>query len=108
MDKFDTTMAAVAFAEENEHATARALAAEKPSKGDGGGAPPSVAWVLMLGVAVAAIYGLLFVWQNEVLQLTAKGGWTFVLPVGIAFLISFVHGAFTSNLWTAFGLTAKK
>ncbi|MEO5375933.1 MAG: hypothetical protein H7840_17030 [Alphaproteobacteria bacterium] len=110
MDDMSKTFAAVAFAEENEHETARAIAAEKTpaGKGGGGGSGPSVLWVVTLGVAVSAVYGLLFLWQEDILRITARGSWTFIMPVAIAFIFSLVHGAFTSGLWTVCGLTAKK
>ena len=31
-----------------------------------------------------------------------------LLPIATAFLFSFVHGSFTSNFWTAFGIEAAK
>jgi hypothetical protein len=31
-----------------------------------------------------------------------------LLPVSAAFLVSFIHGSFTGNFWTALGIEASK
>lgn len=107
MTDLSTTFAAVAFAEANEHETAkRMLADKKPSSGGGNGSKHIL--VLVLGVASALLYLGLYLYRAEILELSAKGHWYFVVPVTIAFVFSFVHGAFTGELWTAVGLVAKK
>lgn len=60
------------------------------------------------GSLTAALYYLLFLYDVEILALTSKGGWAFIVPVTIAFAISFTHGAFTSVFWDLFEIKAKK
>ncbi|OIP44676.1 MAG: hypothetical protein AUK28_09735 [Desulfobacterales bacterium CG2_30_60_27] len=43
-----------------------------------------------------------------VTNIFTMGGWHAVFPVGAAFLFSFVHGAFASNLLAVLGLEAHK
>jgi hypothetical protein len=33
--------------------------------------------------------------------------WVFIVPVVIAFLVSFIHGAFTDAFWRFLGITRK-
>jgi hypothetical protein len=39
---------------------------------------------------------------------STKGGMFAAVPIVTVFLVSFVHGAFASNLWTCLGITARK
>ncbi len=63
-----------------------------------------VAKTVLLGVLVAGLYALMFVEERDLLRITAHGGWTFVVPLGIAFLFSLVHGAFTHHFWDMLGI----
>lgn len=60
------------------------------------------------GVLTAALYFLLFSYDEQVLSLSGRGGWACALPVAIAFAISFAHGSFTSRFWDFFDIKAKK
>jgi putative flippase GtrA len=62
----------------------------------------------LFGGASAALYALLFWFEYEILAFTHQGGWTFIVPLAIAFLMSYVHGGFTAAFWDWFGIRAKK
>lgn len=64
--------------------------------------------VIALGITVAVFYSLLFVYEHEILDSTKNGGWTFVIPISIAFIFSWAHGAFTGEFWDVLGVKAKK
>ena len=64
--------------------------------------------VSLLGLLTVGLYVLLFSLEREILALTARGGWSFLIPVGIAFLFSVVHGKFTGEFWDVLGIKAKK
>lgn len=68
----------------------------------------ALAKVVALGTFTLAMYILLFKYEDLVLSITAKGGWAFILPVGIAFVFSAFHGAFTGRFWDYIGIKAKK
>ena len=61
-----------------------------------------------LGLGTAAIYAAVFLNLGTVMRLFTKGGWFAALPVATVFLVSFVHGAFASNLWSCLGIEATK
>lgn len=61
-----------------------------------------------LGMLSLALYWGLYVFHVPILEFTERGGWFFIVPVTIAFLFSYVHGAFTSAFWDALGVYAKK
>lgn len=53
--------------------------------------------------------------KPEAAQCVAKGGemiegnpWHVLVPIAIAFILSYVHGAFTGHFWETLGLTAAK
>jgi hypothetical protein len=62
----------------------------------------------LYGVAVALLYGLLYVYDQEVVELCRRGGWWFLFPVSAAFVFSIFHGNFTSLFWDVLGVQAKK
>ena len=62
---------------------------------------------VVYGVAVEALYGLLFAKEQELIAWSRQGGWWFVLPIVIAFVFSIVHGNFTSQFWETLGVKAK-
>lgn len=68
----------------------------------------SLTKALMLGTLSLALYLLLFSHEADVLRLAKEARWMFVVPISIAFLFSFVHGAFTGAFWDALGIKAKK
>ncbi|MEO5330245.1 MAG: hypothetical protein H7829_18625 [Magnetococcus sp. THC-1_WYH] len=67
---------------------------------------------LLLGAASASLYLLLFLYSDELTHVSTlirqghKG--LVVIPMGIALIFSFVHGAFTGRFWDLLGLKAKK
>lgn len=61
-----------------------------------------------LGVLSLGLYVLLFTYEQDVLRLSLEGAWGFLVPIVIAFIFSFVHGAFTGGFWDMLGLKAKK
>ena len=67
---------------------------------------------LLLGVLSGALYYLLFLFSSDIrhiAEMTNQGDKTyFLLPIGIAFVFSVVHGLFTDRFWEAMGLTAKR
>lgn len=62
----------------------------------------------LLGVGTGVLYWWMFANEREVLELSSKGHWYFVLPLVIAFVFSFVHGAFTADFWDALGVKASR
>ena len=63
---------------------------------------------VIFGLITAALYAAVFLNSGVVMKYFTKGGLYALLPVGTAFLFSFVHGAFTGNFWTALGIEASK
>jgi len=61
-----------------------------------------------LGVASAALYAAVFTNTGVIMKYFTKGGIFAALPIVTVFAFSFVHGAFTSNLWSALGIEAIK
>lgn len=60
------------------------------------------------GVIVAALYGMLFHYEKDVIRLCQQGGWYFLFPVSVAFVFSIFHGSFTGMFWDALGVKAKQ
>lgn len=67
---------------------------------------------LSLGAASLVLYLLLFIFSDrltEIAHLTREGHALYALvPLAIAMVFSFVHGAFTGHFWDLVGLRAKK
>jgi hypothetical protein len=59
------------------------------------------------GAASAVIYGAVFQNANAITELFSRGGVYAAAPIATVFLVSYVHGGFASNLWSALGITAK-
>ena len=75
--------------------------------------PRALILTLILGLASAGLYILLFVFSDKLPELAAinrQGEHRLyaLVPIGIALLFSFVHGAFTGHFWDLLGLRAKK
>lgn len=64
--------------------------------------------MVLFGAMSLGAYALLLSNMKLVTDTFTLGGWYAVLPVGTAFLFSFVHGAFASNLLSVLGLEPKK
>ncbi len=60
----------------------------------------------LLGAGTGALYWLMFANEKQILDLSAKGHWYFIVPLAIAFAFSFVHGLFTAEFWNALGVRA--
>lgn len=63
---------------------------------------------IALGLGTVAIYAAVFWNSGAVMQYFTKGGLYAALPIVTVFLVSFVHGAFASNLWSCLGIEATK
>jgi len=59
------------------------------------------------GVASAAVYAVVFQHASAVTEVFSRGGVYAAAPIATVFLVSYVHGGFASNLWSALGITAK-
>lgn len=62
---------------------------------------------ILYGLASALLYYLLYAYSEPILNLSRQGHWAFIIPVGIAFIFSYVHGHFTGYFWERMGMTAK-
>lgn len=65
-----------------------------------------IAKAAFYGLSTLLLYLVLFANEGTLLNLSAQGKWYFVLPIVIAFVFSFFHGAFTSVFWDALGVKA--
>jgi hypothetical protein len=63
--------------------------------------------MIAFGIASAAVYGTVFQNANAFTELCSRGGFYSAMPIAAVFLVSYVHGGFASNLWTALGINAK-
>lgn len=61
---------------------------------------------LLFGVLSAAIYGAVFGNSDLVMDYFTRGGFYNVLPVITVIAVSYIHGSFASNVWTALGVNA--
>ncbi len=63
---------------------------------------------VLLGIASTMLYLLLYSFEEPLLTYSQQGGWFFlVLVVVIAFIFSFVHGAFVNHFWDILGVKEK-
>ena len=60
------------------------------------------------GAVSAALYGAIFYHANAITEMFSRGGMYAAGPIATVFLISYVHGGFASNLWSALGIEAKR
>ena len=75
--------------------------------------PRALVLTLSLGLASVGLYILLFVFPDklpELAAITRQGEHKIyaLVPIAIALVFSFVHGAFTGHFWDLLGLRAKK
>lgn len=63
---------------------------------------------IFFGLLTAGLYTAVFSNAPLIMKYFTKGGLYAVLPVGTAFIFSFVHGAFTGSFWTACGIEPSK
>ncbi|HSH30583.1 MAG TPA: hypothetical protein VK971_11790 [Thiohalobacter sp.] len=77
-----------------------------------GGSARALAVALLLGAVSAGLYFLLFTYSDTLVELAARtrqGEKLYALvPLAVALVFSFVHGAFTGRFWELLGLRAKK
>jgi len=59
------------------------------------------------GAASAVVYAAAFQHADAFADLCSRGGAYAAMPIATVFLVSYVHGGFASNLWSALGITAK-
>lgn len=57
-----------------------------------------------LGLLSLGLYVALFAHEQTVLAWSVGRWWSFLVPLVIAFVFSFAHGAFTGAFWDAVGL----
>jgi hypothetical protein len=67
-----------------------------------------LARAILYGIATVALYVLLYLYADETVELARRTHdgekvW-FLVPIAIAFVFSYVHGAFTGAFWAAIGL----
>lgn len=62
----------------------------------------------LLSAASIGLYATLFANEATVTEYYTKGGVYAALPIATAFVFSFVHGGFASQLLETLGLTARK
>jgi hypothetical protein len=78
----------------------------------GGGSPRALVVTLILGAASVGLYVLLFAFADQFARMaeaTRAGEKLYALvPIVVAMVFSFVHGAFTGQFWDLLGLRAKK
>ena len=67
-----------------------------------------VAKAIMFGALSLTLYMLLFVYESSINSNFARGGLFALLPIGAAFMFSFVHGSFTGSFWSVLGVEASK
>jgi hypothetical protein len=63
---------------------------------------------IMFGIGTVAIYAAVFSNADMIMKYFTRGSWYAALPIATVFLVSFVHGAFASNLWSTLGIDARK
>lgn len=67
-----------------------------------------IALALIFGVASIGLYSLLYAFEDTLIAYAKLGGWYFLVPIAIAFIVSYVHGSFTAHFWDFLGIKAKK
>ncbi len=62
---------------------------------------------VVYGAISVGLYFLLYLYNETILEFSREGRWYFIIPVGIAFGFSIIHGNFTGQIWDLFGVKAK-
>ncbi|MBF0159231.1 MAG: hypothetical protein HQL58_06875 [Magnetococcales bacterium] len=75
---------------------------------DQSGKGGSVRLLLLSGMGSATVYGILYRYEDLLMDLMSRGKEFFWLPVVIALLVSLVHGTFTAQFWSCIGIQAKQ
>ncbi|MDW7771753.1 MAG: hypothetical protein SCH71_02580 [Desulfobulbaceae bacterium] len=108
---FDKNMAAATFAQAGDHETAnQIMTSEGHGQAGRAGTGNKKPFIPMLAFGALSLTGYIFLINNQqlVMDTFTRGGINTVWPIGTAFLFSFIHGAFASNLLSYMGLEAKK
>ncbi|MEO5365453.1 MAG: hypothetical protein H7831_03715 [Magnetococcus sp. WYHC-3] len=83
-----------------------------PASGGAGRFSGNLLPTLALGLASGTLYFLLYVYSDDLTRyasLIQQGEKIYVvIPMGVALVFSFVHGAFTGRFWDLLGLKARK
>ena len=111
INEFDSDMTAAAFAEAGEHATARKILSDADAKQKKTVQEPKKSYglpMVIFGAMSIGLYVALFKNEELVTDVFTKGGIYTIWPILTAFVFSFVHGAFASNLLSFLGIEAKK
>ncbi|HXX53323.1 MAG TPA: hypothetical protein VEI28_01990 [Thermodesulfovibrionales bacterium] len=74
----------------------------------GGTRKKPIGRMILLGIVSLALYAVLLVKQDMVIEYFGRGGLYAFLPILAAFAFSFVHGSFTGKFWTVLGVEAAK
>ena len=64
--------------------------------------------MILLGIVSLALYAVLLMKQEVVIEYFGRGGLYAFFPILTAFVFSFVHGSFTGKFWTVLGIEAAK
>jgi len=72
------------------------------------GAGKPITRAVLYGLMSLILYFLLYLFEDSILEFTARGGWYFIAPVALAFVFSYAHGTFTGHFWDILGIKAKK
>lgn len=111
MNEFDRDMTAATFAEAGEHATARKVLSDAEAQQKKTAPAPKKSYALpmvIFGAMSIGLYVALFKYEGWVTDTFTKGGIYTTWPILTAFVFSFIHGAFASNLLSFLGIEAKK
>jgi hypothetical protein len=111
MNEFDRDMTATTFAEAGEHGTARKIMTDGDNQQKKAAPAPKKSYTLpmvIFGAMSIGLYVALFRYQGWVTDTFTKGGIYTAWPILTAFVFSFIHGAFASNLLSFLGIEAKK
>jgi hypothetical protein len=111
VNEFDRDMTAAAFAEAGEHETAKKILSQGERKQPAHLQAPKkkpVLGMVVFGAVSLALYYALLTNQKLVMDVFTRGGVYTAWPILTAFVFSFIHGAFASNLLSVLGLEAKK
>lgn len=63
---------------------------------------------LLFGALSAAFYAAVFSYADLIAVYFSKGSLWAAGPIATVFVVSYIYGNFTSNLWTCLGVEAKR
>ena len=59
---------------------------------------------IIFGLLSAGLYAGVFINADVIMSYFTKGGWFATLPIGTAFVFSYIHGVFAGNFWSLLGI----